>query len=217
MTNRPVSIISTTSIDGKIRGFGEDDRLSDIYPMPQSVLIEIHKLRAKFDGIMVGANTVRLDNPSLTVRYVESKKKPWRITVSRKSEFDLRSNIFNDEATSLLITTSQAPQEKLQQLEKKGVKTLILGKREVDLKTAIKSLGKLHIKRIMVEGGPTLISSLINEDLVQELILITYPIVLGNNSVPSLITDLKLKSAIKTKLYDNYSKDGFAFRFYKFV
>ena len=74
MTNRPVSIISTTSIDGKIRGFGEDDRLSDIYPMPQSVLIEIHKLRAKFDGIMVGANTVRLDNPSLTVRYVESKR-----------------------------------------------------------------------------------------------------------------------------------------------
>ena len=38
-------------------------------------------------------------------------KEALRITVSRKSEFDLRSNIFNDEATSLLITTSQAPQE----------------------------------------------------------------------------------------------------------
>ena len=69
-------LVVGSSIDGKIspgrgissKNFGEH--------IPEEVSLELHKLRSKVDGILVSSSKVLSDNPSLTVRSVQSKKRP---------------------------------------------------------------------------------------------------------------------------------------------
>jgi 2,5-diamino-6-(ribosylamino)-4(3H)-pyrimidinone 5'-phosphate reductase len=76
--------------------------------------------------------------------------------------------------------------EQLARLEAAGAETFILGEMQVDLPAVLESLGKLGFRRLMVEGGGTLIAELFRHGLVDELSIYTAPIIFGGASAPTL-------------------------------
>ena len=203
-----IAIVSTTSIDGKVRGPNLGERLGKYFPMPLSVQREIHKIRAGFDAILVGANTVRTDNPSLTVKLARVDKQPCRITVSKKTNLKFESNIFNGEAPSLLITSLKAPGRVVERLRSKGVEVVLL-KDPYSVEEVVKILHSLGIRKLMIEGGPTLISTFLNAGVVNEILVIGYPLIVGGQ-VPALVSR-KLEKPISTKPTEFKVISGFTF------
>jgi len=143
----------------------------------QENLIHAHRLRAIVDGIMVGANTVRNDRPTLNVRHVEGVN-PVRLILSNKSaNFDelqplaktdtylLRNKEYESECTSFpfdkkLYFDGKCCNEKLHNLAL--------------------SLKKSGINSILIEGGPCTVSSFLSAGLVDMFQLHFAPIILGS-------------------------------------
>ena len=118
--NRPyIIIVSEVTIDGKLtlyRGASSKELMSIMTP---EVYKYLHSIRAQVDGIMVGCETVRTDNPSLTVRYVEGKS-PVRIIPCSTANVPLNANIFSKDAPTIIVTTKRAPQERIERIKEIG-------------------------------------------------------------------------------------------------
>ncbi len=200
--NRPYTIIvSEVTIDGKLtlkRGVSSKEIMKF---MDEEAIRYLHQLRAKVDGIMVGAETVRTDNPFLTVRYAEGNN-PTRIVPTSKADIPLDANILQKHAPTIIVTTESAPEEKVKQLEEK-VEVLKCGDNEVDLVRMMDELYKKGIKKLMVEGGATLNWKLIKLGLVDEIRLIHMPFIVGGKDTPTLVDGEgfnSLDEVVKAKL-----------------
>ena len=146
----------------------------------------LHQIRAECDGIMVGANTVRIDNPNLTVRYVEGKN-PVRIIPTSTGDIPLDANVLNTEVAPTVIAVSErASEERIEEFKKRGAYVVVAGKERIDFPLLLKKLKELGINRLMVEGGSRVNWELLKNDLVDEIRLIHLPVVVGGDDVPSL-------------------------------
>jgi len=112
-----VIIVSEVSIDGKLtlyRGASSKELMS---LMDEEAYRYLHEIRAKVDGIMVGCETVRTDNPSLTVRYVQGKN-PVRIIPCSTANVPLDANVLNtEEAPTVIAVTEKADPERVEMVE----------------------------------------------------------------------------------------------------
>ncbi|MDW8066134.1 MAG: dihydrofolate reductase family protein [Aquificaceae bacterium] len=179
-----VCIVSGVTLDGKIslaRGISSKETMH----LPLGVRVYLHRLRSEFDAISVGCNTVRTDNPYLKVQYVEGKD-PIRVVPCSKADVSPDSNVFSEPEKSILVTTSSVPQERLEVFRSKGIQVLIAGKERIDLERMLTLLAQRGIKSLMVEGGSRLNGNLLSRGLVDELVLIHHPIVVGLVEAPSL-------------------------------
>ncbi len=114
--NRPYTIIvSEVTIDGKLtlrKGVSSKEIMKF---MDEEATRYLHQLRAKVDGIMVGAETIRTDNPFLTVRYAEGKN-PTRIVPTSMADIPEDANILEKHAPTIIVTSEKAPEEKVKSL-----------------------------------------------------------------------------------------------------
>jgi 5-amino-6-(5-phosphoribosylamino)uracil reductase len=200
--NRPyIIIVSEVTIDGKLtlkRGASSKEIMQF---MDEEATRYLHQIRAKVDGIMVGAETIRTDNPFLTVRYVEGKN-PTRIVPTSRADIPLNSNILQKHAPTIIVTTDNAPDEKVKALEEK-VEVIRCGKEQVDLIKMMDVLYNRGIKTLMVEGGSTLNWNLIRLGLVDEIRLIHMPFIIGGEDTPTFVGGEGFKSLdeiVKAKL-----------------
>ena len=135
-------------------------------------LKEVHKLRKDCCAILVGANTVIRDNPSLTVRLVETSKQPVRVVIDPNNRVDSKSSVLSD-----------------------GLETKHLTEDFRGLPAMLDMLGDLEIQRLLVEGGPTTINHFLKEGLVDEFILVqsklTHKNPVSSNFDLSQFTDIK--------------------------
>ena len=198
--DRPyILIVSEVTIDGKLtlaRGVSSKEIMK---LMDDEANRYLHSVRAECDGIMVGANTVRIDNPNLTVRYVEGKN-PIRIIPTSNGDIPLDSNVLNTSVAPTVIAVSErVPAERVKAFEEKGAKVLVAGKEQVDFRELFRKLYDMGIKKLMVEGGSKVNWELIKNDLVDEIRLIHLPVVVGGDDVPSLTSGEGFKelSAVK--------------------
>lgn len=113
----------------------------------------LHEIRAKVDGIMVGCETVRTDNPSLTVRYAEGKN-PVRIIPCSTANVPLDANIFSKDAPTIIVSTLRAPKERIEKIRELGAEVWIVGEDLVDFDRLLPMLYERGIKSLMVEGVP---------------------------------------------------------------
>lgn len=182
-----VMIVSEVTIDGKLtlgRGISSKEIMK---LMDDEANRYLHGIRAECDGIMVGANTIRIDNSNLTVRYVKGKN-PIRIIPSSKADIPLTSNVLNVENAKTIVAVSrEAPSDNIEALRKRGVNVVVAGDRRVNFPILFDSLSKMGIKKLMVEGGSTVNWSLVKDDLVDEIRLICLPVIVGGEGVPSLV------------------------------
>ncbi len=183
---RPYTIIvSEVTVDGKLTLRKGRSSKEIMQFMDEEANRYLHELRAKVDGIMVGAETIRTDNPFLTVRYVEGKN-PTRIVPTSKADIPLDANILKKDAPTIIVTSKKAPQEKVDAIREKA-EVLVVGEDNVDLVEMMNQLYQKGIKSLMVEGGSTLNWNLIRLGLVDEVRLIHIPFIVGGSDTPTLV------------------------------
>ncbi|MGB3635092.1 MAG: dihydrofolate reductase family protein [Rubrobacteraceae bacterium] len=143
-----------------------------------------HTLRAKHDAVMVGVGTVCKDDPRLTVRHAEGQD-PLRVVVDSSLRTPLDAAVLSESACegTLLAVTEEVEEDRCEMARSLGATVLKLpaepGKR-VDLDALLEALQEKGVSSVMVEGGATLITSLLRGRLVDRLAVCVAPKILGS-------------------------------------
>lgn len=170
-----------------------------------------HKLRAQFDAVMIGINTLLKDDPLLTNRFGgQIERQPLRIILDTNLRTPLQSRIFTPleiesapdrKARSLtgfknrktkcedilIVGGKGASPEKKASLEKKGAKVILLPRkdRRVNLVSLMQYLANMNIISILCEGGGELSASLLKDRLVDEVYFFISPRIIGGRTSPT--------------------------------
>lgn len=156
VTRMPLVIAKCAmSLDGRItRPPGESQWLTSAPARKR-----VHQLRAQVDAILVGAETVRRDNPQLTIRSLGSRaasRQPWRVILSRSGDLPASSILFTDEWKE---------------------RTLVFD----DLAKALEDLGNRGATSVMIEGGGSLLGSAFDQKLVNRVVFFYAPMLVGGD------------------------------------
>jgi len=182
--SRPRVILSAAmSLDGKIATKTGDSELSS-----KQDKVRIHKLRSKVDAILVGSNTVKRDDPLLTVRYVKGKN-PLRIVLDSKATINQKSQIIRTckKIPTIVAVSKKASRQNISKLKKHPLEIMIIGENRVNIKSLLKSLSKKKIKTLLVEGGGNVNWEFIKLGLVDELIVTITPYLVGGQNAITLV------------------------------
>jgi len=155
----------------------------------------VDRLRAGADGVMVGIGTVLADDPSLTVKdpaLVASREvdgrgpQPARIVVDSHARIPLDAAVLHrGDGLRVVAVSEAAPGEKRAALEEFAT-VVVAGRDRVDLALLLERLYSLGIRRLMVEGGGTLIAGLAKAGLVDELYVYVGNMIIGGSTAPTL-------------------------------
>ncbi len=177
---RPYVILKLAqSLDGRIATHNGDSKwISSAKSRKFS-----HGLRADVDAVVVGAGTVRRDNPALTVRNVKGSN-PYRIILTESANIPPKSALLSGNGDMKTIIASSAkslsklPASKLRQNPIFwSLKRTSRG--QLDLLDFIAKAADFGLRSILVEGGSTLATSFLKADLVDKFVAVTAPLVLG--------------------------------------
>jgi diaminohydroxyphosphoribosylaminopyrimidine deaminase/5-amino-6-(5-phosphoribosylamino)uracil reductase len=166
-----------------------------------------HSLRLGHEAVMIGANTVVSDDPQLTVRLVDNqeKKQPTRFVLDSSLRIPLEAKVLNDgQAKTIVVTSSAADQQKKKQIEAKGLDIWTMGRDAdglIDLKALLHQMGLDEYCSLLVEGGGKLAASFLKLGLVDKVVMIYTPNIIGGQGVPA-VGELQLESGDPIKLKD---------------
>lgn len=194
MADRPYTLLSCgMSIDGYLdSATGKRLVLSN-----DADLDRVDAVRAESDAILVGAATVRNDNPRLLVRAQERRDRrvarglrptPIKVTVTGRARLDACANFFATGNTEKLVyCASAAVAEARDRLGQ--VATVVDGGQPVDMRRLSEDLLARGVHRLMVEGGGTVHTQFLTADLVDELHLVVAPLFVGDSRARRFVGD----------------------------
>jgi len=203
-----VILNAAMSIDGKITTRKNDSSISSNIDW-----VRVHKLRSTVDGIVIGISTVLKDDPMLNVRYAKMVKNPARIIIDSKARIPLDSRIMRSskKIQTFVAVTHDASLRKIKEIEKKGAKVLVIGREKVNIINLFQHLEKLGLKKVLVEGGGEINWSILKSGLVNELIVMIAPIVIGGRDAKTLVEGEGISyihNAIRMKLVKSIIQDN---------
>ncbi|MEJ1990702.1 MAG: bifunctional diaminohydroxyphosphoribosylaminopyrimidine deaminase/5-amino-6-(5-phosphoribosylamino)uracil reductase RibD [Maritimibacter sp.] len=150
----------------------------------------VHALRMRHDAVMVGAGTARADDPTLNVRDMGAKHQPVRVVLSRHLDLPEGSNLSRtaSDVPVWLVHGDRAEAARRAYWQAAGAKLfeVPVSAGQVDVKSALEALAKAGLTRVFCEGGGGLAASLLEADLVDELIVFSAGIALGAEGWPAL-------------------------------
>jgi len=194
MAERPYTLLSCgMSIDGFLDSAGEERLLLS----NDADLDRVDAVRAGCDAILVGAGTVRSDNPRLLVRTSDRREarvargmhpSPIKVTMTERAELDACANFFvTGDAEKLVYCASTAMGEARARLGR--VATVIDGGQPVDVRVLSEDLFARGVGRLMVEGGGTVHTQFLTADLADELHLVVAPFFVGDSRARRFVGD----------------------------
>jgi diaminohydroxyphosphoribosylaminopyrimidine deaminase/5-amino-6-(5-phosphoribosylamino)uracil reductase len=137
----------------------------------------VHSLRDQVDGVLVGIGTVLRDDPLLTAR-MKGGREPYRIILDSRLKIPEEAKVFEHSPSEVILaTTGSAPHEKIERLEKRGVRVLIVDSKKgrVDLRSCLSKLGEIGMMNLLVEGGSQVNGSFLDEGLIDKFLLFLAP------------------------------------------
>lgn len=170
-------INAAMSLDGKIA-------FADARPAKLSNAEDtarVHRLRAEADAVLVGVGTVLKDDPKLTVKpEYAAGRNPLRVVLDSAGKTPSHAHVLDGTAETLIATAVDCTRE--------FGKTQVFraGKDEVDLVALLDHLAQRGVKRILIEGGSTVIWSFLRQKLADELKVFVASAILGGQSAPTL-------------------------------
>lgn len=180
--NRPF-IVSTfsASLDGKIATYTGDSK----WISNEKARKFSHKLRAEYQAILVGINTVLKDNPHLGTR-LPKKKDPLRIILDSTLKIPLDSQVLRD-TNVLIATTIHADKDKQKILSERGIELLAFSDKKIPLVILLQELYKRKIISVLVEGGSQILGSFVDEQLVDKMYAFYAPILIGGTQAATTV------------------------------
>jgi diaminohydroxyphosphoribosylaminopyrimidine deaminase / 5-amino-6-(5-phosphoribosylamino)uracil reductase len=141
---------------------------------------DVHHWRARSCAMLTGIGTVLHDDPSLTVREVDTPRQPLRVIVDSQLRIPLNARVLH--GGHAVIAYAQAPQDKLALLQAQGVQTIALpdAAGQIDINALLKILAQQQINEVMVEAGAGLNGAMLQSGLVDELLMYYAPKFMGN-------------------------------------
>jgi diaminohydroxyphosphoribosylaminopyrimidine deaminase/5-amino-6-(5-phosphoribosylamino)uracil reductase len=167
----------------------------------------VHRLRGKFDAVLIGKGTLLRDNPQLTTHGL-GVKEPKKIIIDENGEIPLNCNLFKLNAGSIILaTTNKINQEKAMTLEQKSVEIIVCkrDKNGVNLKELMIELANREITSVLVEGGGTINASFIENGLADKLIIFMSPILIGGKDAISPLEGKGVEKVAKAVALKNCS------------
>lgn len=179
-----VSLKSAATWDGKTATYSGDSKWISNYKSRHFV----HRLRHKYDAVLVGAETLQKDNPALTTRDVPFEgKNPVRIILDGKLKSSLQAKVYTDKkAPTILVTSSSHDSKLLNQYKKKGqveVLTFPTPSKTINLYSLLQKLGEMEISSVLIEGGSRTAGGFLDIKAIDKFYLFISPKILGGSAV----------------------------------
>ena len=159
----------------------------------------VHDLRARVDAVMVGVGTVLADDPQLTAREVEIKRTARRVVIDPELRMPRQSQLaLGGEAGDPPVTVGicaevyNGPSERIKDYADHGITFMPLPRREnhyLEVEPLLRHLAEAHnATNVLVEGGASLIGSLIDQGLVDQVLAFVAPKLLGDERGTPAVT-----------------------------
>ncbi len=153
VTRRPFVIAKCgMSLDGRLTRLPEESR----WITSAAARLHARELRGIVDAVLVGANTIKIDNPRLTVRGIHAKTQPWRVILSRSGSLPKGAKVFTDRFAK---------------------RTMVYRNKSLD--GVLKDLGQKNITSVLIEGGGEILGQALDRHLIDKLRLYIAPIFSG--------------------------------------
>jgi diaminohydroxyphosphoribosylaminopyrimidine deaminase/5-amino-6-(5-phosphoribosylamino)uracil reductase len=148
----------------------------------------VARLRSEYDAVMVGANTVALDDPKLTSR-IPGGRDPIRIVVDGKLSIPESAGILhNPDGRTIVATCKRAPAQKIRRLaEMTHAHVFVCGEKEVDLRALSEGLAGMGVKKILIEGGSELNAKALEYGIVDRVYFCIAPKIIGGRDAKGVI------------------------------
>lgn len=181
-TKTYILVKSAVSLDGKIATETGDSK----WISNEKSRKFVHKLRTKFDAILVGTNTVLKDNPMLSSHGYG--KNPIRVILDEKLKIPSNYNVLDGTIPTIILYDEKI--KKIPYYFNKECIRLIpidfkLAKK--DFNVVIEKLNKMSLKKIMIEGGGEINASVWKTGKVDEVILFIAPIIIGGRNAKTFV------------------------------
>jgi 5-amino-6-(5-phosphoribosylamino)uracil reductase len=194
MLDRPYTLLSCAlSIDGYL-GAATSRRLE---LSNDADFDRVDAVRASCDAILVGAATVRNDNPRLLVRSKARRDdraarglapSPIKVTVTERVQLDTCAEFFTTGDTEKLVYCASARVADAR--SRLGpVATVVDGGQPVEMRRISEDLGTRGVQRLMVEGGGKVHTQFLTDNLADELQLVVAPFFVGDSRAPRFVRD----------------------------
>jgi 5-amino-6-(5-phosphoribosylamino)uracil reductase len=195
VAERPYVLLSVAmSVDGCI----DDATDTRLILSNDADLDRVDEVRAGSDAILVGAGTIRRDNPALLVRSAARRSarvahglpvSPARVTITSSGDLDPAARFFTAGDGARLIYVPDAEQDRIQcQLgapPAPGIEVIGAGD-PLSIRAVLADLANRGVRRLMVEGGGTVLAQFLAEGLADELDLVVAPVFVGDPAAPRL-------------------------------
>jgi diaminohydroxyphosphoribosylaminopyrimidine deaminase/5-amino-6-(5-phosphoribosylamino)uracil reductase len=167
--------------------------------------IDVHRLRARCDAVVVGIGTVLADDTALTVRDWPTARQPLRVVVDGKARTPLSARILDDAAPTLVAVGNDADGDRVGKLRGAGAEVVELPRDDgrLDLHALLATLYEREALQLLLEGGATLAGSFIRDRLVDQVVGYHAPALLGAG--PPVLADAgvtTLAGALRLRLDD---------------
>ena len=190
---RPYVIINAAmSADGKIstkerhqtKISGNDD------------FARVDRLRAECDAVMIGIGTVLADDPSLRVKNSDltaarvakgREENPMRVVIDSLARTPVDGDLFKKgSGKRVIFVSAKAPEDRVAALAQRAL-VIRAGEDTVDLDRVLDTLGELGVRKLMVEGGSTLLWSFTSQQLFDEIRIYVGALIIGGEDAPTFV------------------------------
>jgi 5-amino-6-(5-phosphoribosylamino)uracil reductase len=191
---RPFVVVSSAaSLDGYI----DDASPTRLLLSNAEDFDRVDGVRAGCDAILVGANTIRRDNPRLVVRSEARRaervrrglpENPIKATLTRRGKLDPGCRFFTAGDAPKLVFCTADVQPELSRALGSGAEVIPAGSGDVNLPALLAELASRGVRRLLVEGGESVNTRFLREDLVDEVHLAIAPFFVGDERAPRFVS-----------------------------
>ncbi|MDO8553890.1 MAG: bifunctional diaminohydroxyphosphoribosylaminopyrimidine deaminase/5-amino-6-(5-phosphoribosylamino)uracil reductase RibD [Candidatus Micrarchaeota archaeon] len=214
-TGQPFVLLKLAmTLDGRIATKTGDSK----YVTNEQARTISYSWRTIYDAILVGINTILIDDPRLTTR-TSGVENPARIIVDGYLRIPLTAKVLFPSARRIIATTEKCDREKKKKLEELGVEILIVketGEGFIDLKELFAKLGEMGIASVIVEGGSEIATTVLEHNLANKGAFFIAAQILGNGKnafegkgVEKMKDAWRLKKLVIRKIQDDVLIEGY--------